>query len=230
MAPTRRRQTLGYALQAQELAGQKAAIRYGHGANWDAIAAVPDWARSVLDVGCGTGATGAVLKCRRQIHVCGIEIDRQAAAEARKVLDEVVCGDAAGTNIFSTCGTFDCIIYGDVLEHLVWPGDVLRSHRCLLAPRGVIVITVPNVQYIGVIAKLLLGTWRYAPCGILDVTHLRFFTRRSLLGMIDGAGYRVISLHRGSSMRPGLRALDCCTAGMLGHFLSHKYTALCQPV
>ncbi len=221
--------TPGLALSADEFSTSRAAAGYGSSVNRDALSAVPCSARRVLDVGCGTGATGRALKRRQYVEVHGVELDREQASAARSALDSAVCGDIERLALPFPAGHFDCIMYGDVLEHLVWPGDVLRSHRVLLSPSGVIVATVPNVRYAGVICRLALGVWGYSDCGILDSTHLRFFTLGSIVGLFAAAGLRVTSVRRSYGSRAVLGAIDRLTLGLLSGFLTYKYTVVAQP-
>jgi SAM-dependent methyltransferase len=223
------RAAAGFALSTAEFAAERAATGYGTWVNPDILTAVPPVAKRVLDVGCGTGATGAALKRRQEAQVYGLERNETQADKARTVLDGVLCGDVERLALPFPPGFFDCILYGDILEHLVWPGDVLRKHLPLLSPTGIMVATVPNAQYVGVISKLVLGTWRYSDCGVLDSTHLRFFTRRSAVGLFAAAGIRITSVRRCYGPRAGLRAIDRVTLGLLGNFLSYKYALVGKP-
>jgi SAM-dependent methyltransferase len=190
---------------------------------------VPGDARHVLDVGCGGGGTGAALKRRQQVEVCGIEVDQAAAARAERVLDTVVCGDVEEVSLAFPPGYFDCIIYGDILEHLRWPGDVLQVHRRVLADDGRVIVTIPNVQYFGVSLRVLLGRWQYAPMGIMDLTHLRFFTRRGAIAMLSAQGYKVVRLRPDYGPRRWLRVVDALTLGLVRGLLAYKYVIVAIP-
>jgi SAM-dependent methyltransferase len=154
------------------------------------LRAVPPGARVVLDVGCGAGAHGTLLKREdpRRV-VLGVELDPAAAEEARAVLDRVFVADAEAGDLPLEPGSVDCLLYGDVLEHLRDPEAVLARHRRLLRPGGAAVVSVPNVGHHGVIAALLRGDFPYAPAGVLDATHLRFFTLASFAKLLLDAGY-----------------------------------------
>ncbi|MFB3880115.1 MAG: class I SAM-dependent methyltransferase [Armatimonadota bacterium] len=207
---------------------EKLAQGYWTTVNTDMLREIPLDAKRVLDVGCGSGGTGAALKRRQNTEVHGIELDEAAAAKAGTRLDGVWCGDAEKLELAVPDGYFDCIVYGDILEHLAWPGDLLRKHRRLLAPSGRVVITIPNVQYVGVIVKLALGRWQYAASGILDSTHLRFFTLRTAVEMLASAGYTVVAA-RPSYGRRWFSMVDVCTAGCFRGLLAYKYTLVAQP-
>ena len=142
----------------------------------DVLSLVPDDATCVLEVGCGGGMTGNELKKNSLTFVAGIELDPLAASHARKVLDDVVEGNIELIDLPYEEKSFDCILFADVLEHLVEPLAVLKKTRKLLKPGGTVVASLPNVQYLGLIHHLIEGNWTYQDEGILDRTNLRFFT------------------------------------------------------
>jgi 2-polyprenyl-3-methyl-5-hydroxy-6-metoxy-1,4-benzoquinol methylase len=162
----------------------------------DVLRHVPRSAARILDVGCGAGALGAGIKQRQRATVVGVEYVAAQAVQAACVLDAVHVGDVQTLELPYAPGTFDCLIYADVLEHVVNPWMVLARHRALLAEGGTLIVSLPNVQFIGVIAGLLRGMWNYRARGVLDRTHLRFFTRRTAHALIEQAGYQVTALHR----------------------------------
>ena len=111
--------------------------------------------------------SGRLLK-QRSHHVTGVELIAAVAERAREVLDVVAQADVDSEGLPFPAGSFDAILFADVLEHFVDPWRVLRQAATLLAPDGVIVASIPNVQYIGVISGLLRGRWEYRERGILD--------------------------------------------------------------
>jgi lipopolysaccharide transport system ATP-binding protein len=149
---------------------------------------VPAEARAVLDVGCGTGALGRRLKQTRTVRVVGIERDTAAAAAARAELDDVIECDLDRALPPLASDSFDCLIFADVLEHLNDPWGVLRGLVRCLRPGGTVLACLPNVRHWSVLRGLLEGHWRYAPAGLLDQGHLRFFTRRTSEELLTGAG------------------------------------------
>jgi 2-polyprenyl-3-methyl-5-hydroxy-6-metoxy-1,4-benzoquinol methylase len=152
-------------------------------------------ARRVLDVGCSTGYLGRVL-AERGCVVDGVEIDPEAARLAREHLHAVIEIDLDDEDLaqsFPGC-QYDCIVLADVLEHLVNPRAVLESAVSLLAPDGAVVISVPNVTHGSVRLALLQGRWDYRDTGLLDRTHIRFFTRESILDLVRESGLAVIEL------------------------------------
>jgi 2-polyprenyl-3-methyl-5-hydroxy-6-metoxy-1,4-benzoquinol methylase len=157
----------------------------------DMLAFVPIGASSILEVGCGSGNFGKLLKERSPVQVWGIEVEAQAASMAADKIDRVIC-DAFSRELALPTQSFDCIIFNDVLEHLVDPFDALLYCKELLSPGGVVVASIPNVRYFhNIISLVLYGDWEYTDTGILDRTHLRFFTHRSILKMFERLGYRV---------------------------------------
>lgn len=155
------------------------------------VALVPATARDVVDVGCGAGRLGAALKARQECRVVGVEHDPAAAAVARTRLDLVVEGDAEALDWPFPRHSFDAVVCGDVLEHLRDPLAFLRKVREWLRPGGVLVASLPNVRHHSVVRGLMAGDWTYEPAGLLDHTHLRFFTRREVEKLLFRAGFAV---------------------------------------
>ena len=160
------------------------------GSHMAILAEVRDGAR-VLDVGCATGYLAAELSARG-CEVVGLEPDPGSAAQADRSCERVVVGSFESAEDRARIpGTFDFVIFGDVLEHLVDPWDALRASRGLLSPGGVVVVSLPNIAAWPVRLGLLAGRFRYADHGLLDRTHLRFFTHRTARELARGAGFAV---------------------------------------
>jgi 2-polyprenyl-3-methyl-5-hydroxy-6-metoxy-1,4-benzoquinol methylase len=157
----------------------------------DMVSFVPLHSALILEVGCGHGNFGKLLKERSAAQVWGIEIEDTSASIAAQKLDKVF-HSPFNRSLDLPLKSFDCIIFNDVLEHLVDPSDALLYCRELLREDGVIVASIPNVRYFSNLVSLLVdGTWEYSDQGILDRTHLRFFTYRSILNLFDRLGYHV---------------------------------------
>jgi SAM-dependent methyltransferase len=163
---------------------------YVDAVNQDVLDRIPLDARVVLDVGCGTGALGAIYRrMNPRARMLGIETDPQAAAIAAQRLDEVAVGDVeAGPLPFAPQGGIDCIIYGDVLSHLRDPWKVLKRHAEALSDEGTIVICVPNVEHWGVVDRLLRGARDDEPGGLLDQGHLRWFSVGTIRKGLEALG------------------------------------------
>jgi glycosyltransferase involved in cell wall biosynthesis/SAM-dependent methyltransferase len=154
---------------------------------------VPLAAQRLLDVGCGGGDFGHALKQHGMKEVHGIELVERAWKEAQKVLDQAHLGNIEQMELPYEDGYFDCITFSDVLEHLRNPIDALRKASRVLAQDGVILMSIPNVRFHQVVTMLLNGRWKYEDAGILDRTHLRFFTAAEILEMVRESG--LIPLH-----------------------------------
>ena len=151
--------------------------------------------RFILDVGCGTGIMSGELKTRLNAEVWGIEISEEAAFEAKKRLDKVLSGAVEELYKQLPDKYFDTIIFADVLEHLIDPYTLLKEIVSKLQISGEIIASIPNINYWGVIQSLLQGEFRYSDSGILDRTHLRFFTRTSIYELFRDAGLYIIELN-----------------------------------
>lgn len=163
----------------------------GLGASHMAILEEVDPGTRVLDVGCATGYLAELLTARG-CTVVGFERDARAAAEAERHVSEIVVGDVESpADRERIPGAFDAILFGDVLEHLLDPWGTLASVRGLLAPHGVVIASIPNVAAWTVRIPLLRGSFEYSDTGLLDRTHLRFFTRRSARELALRAGYEI---------------------------------------
>lgn len=151
--------------------------------------------KNVLELGCADGFISRHLK-ERGCKVTAIEIDAEAAERARQCCDRLLVYDLNRPDWINQVGSgFDTVLCGDVLEHLLNPGNVLRQIRRILADNGKVIICLPNVAHLRVRLKLFVGRFEYEPTGILDVTHLRFYTFKTARGMIESAGYKIVAYH-----------------------------------
>jgi SAM-dependent methyltransferase len=148
---------------------------------------------AVLDLGFGAGLLARRIRpaCR---YLAGVELDPEAAKEGAPFFDDPVTGDLLEGISGPWKEPFDVIVAGDVLEHLPRPEILLGSLRRLLKPDGVLLLSLPNVANVTVRLGLLFGRFPYAPRGILDRTHLRFFSRASGRSLLEESGYRVLSI------------------------------------
>lgn len=168
---------------------------YPDHANPDLLDRIPLTARRILDVGCGAGALGRAYKRRNPAaRYLGIEADPLAADIAAGRLDGVARGDVEQLSSPFAGERFDCIIYGDVLEHLRDPWRVLRAQAAALAPGGVVLVCMPNAEHWRFADRLLQGGWDYEADGLFDRTHLRWFTADTTRAALIGAGLRPIDV------------------------------------
>jgi 2-polyprenyl-3-methyl-5-hydroxy-6-metoxy-1,4-benzoquinol methylase len=156
---------------------------------------IPDCAR-VLDFGCHTGILGEALRARKHCIVTGIDNDANALEAAKERLNDILRLDLdvpgwSDKLIESGETGFDILLFGDVIEHTRDPLSILKEAPALLAPNGKIIVSLPNIANLRIRLGLLSGKFDYADSGILDRTHLRFFTIESARKLVRQAGYTI---------------------------------------
>ena len=164
-------------------------IDYYGGERADVLPLLPEDlgpASSVLEIGCGRGATAALIKQRFGCRVVGLELNPEAAAAAESRLDLMIRGDVQEVEPGET---FDAIVAFELFEHLTDGQAFLERAATWLRPGGRIVLSVPNVGHYSVVEDLIAGRWDYIPMGLLCATHVRFFTRRTLEDWLHAAGF-----------------------------------------
>lgn len=148
----------------------------------------------MLDIGCATGYLSEKMK-EKNCFVVGLEVDKKSAEIAKEKSDELIIGDVEKLdNLPYSEGYFDVIVFGDVLEHLKEPHQVLKRFRKYLAFDGYAVASIPNVAHWSIRFSLLFGKFDYGKYGILDETHLRFYTLTSVKKLFQKAGYKIIKI------------------------------------
>lgn len=193
--------------------------------------------RCLLDVGAADGLLSRHLTARGW-RVTGLEADPEVARAGAEHCERMIVADL-NQETPAVDGPFDAIVYGDVLEHLVDPGGALAALNRALAPNGVVVISVPNVAHLWVRLSLLAGRFDYADRGILDRTHLRFFTRRSLRALLHEAGlavlratatpvplYQVVPVRLHAAPLAAVHAASAAVARMLPGLLGYQFVVL----
>ena len=197
--------------------------------------------RRALDVGAADGLLGERLTARGW-RVTAVERDPERAERARARCHEVVLVDLE-RGVPTLAGEFDAAVYGDVLEHLSEPLPVLRGLNRHLAPGAMVVVSVPNVAHLWVRLSLLAGRFEYEDRGILDRTHLRYFTRRTFMEMLDRAGLEVRELvatpaplpmvvpprFHGGWLRVAQKLGALAARGWQGG-LAYQFVAVCRPL
>ena len=169
---------------------------------------LPSNAKKILDIGCGNGAFAKITKEKNNAEVWGIEYMEDHGNEAKLSLDKVFVGKCEDFIEDLPESYFDAIYLNDVLEHLVDPYYVLGVLKTKLAPNGVVISSIPNVRFYKTFSKVLFfKDWEYQDHGVMDKTHLRFFTKKSIRRMYENLGYEVLrheGINRSKSIKPYL--------------------------
>lgn len=164
----------------------------------------------ILDIGCGEGLFAHSIreKSNREIELWGIEPMEKQGLEAKKKLDKVLIGKSEDVLNEIPDNYFDVIFFNDVLEHLVDPYNLLKLIKSKLSNDGFIVSSIPNVRYHNTFMDLVLNkNWDYKSFGVLDKTHLRFFTKKSIVKMYENMDFEIIEhkgINRSKSIKPYL--------------------------
>lgn len=156
---------------------------------------IPKNIKSLLDVGCGEGNFLKSVEVDTKAEVWGVELLPEIANKAKDLTDNILIGKIEDVLSSLPNDYFDCITFNDVLEHLIQPWDVLEQIMPKLTHNGVIVASIPNVRYIYNLQELLIKKdWEYKEAGILDSTHFRFFTKKSIIRMVKKSGYEIVTI------------------------------------
>jgi len=147
----------------------------------------------VLDVGCGTGVITDTIRRQKSASIIGIEPDAERVQRAVARGLDVHLG-ALSPDFIRQHGPFDYIVFADVLEHLPNPAEIVAMARGGLKPGGSVVASIPNVAHWFVRTDLLRGRFDYQDCGIMDATHLRWFTRRTVREFFERLGFQITAL------------------------------------
>jgi 2-polyprenyl-3-methyl-5-hydroxy-6-metoxy-1,4-benzoquinol methylase len=168
---------------------------YYDGPREDMLKYIPQGIKTSLEIGCGSGEFSSLVKQQFNAKTWAIEINEEVAQKAAQKLDNVVIGDAIESLDKMPDGLFDCVILFDVLEHLNDPESLLSALKTKLTANGVIVASIPNIRYYRVLMQLVMhGNWDYKNQGVLDRTHLRFYTQKSIVKMFDRLNYEILRM------------------------------------
>jgi len=189
----------------------------------DLLSLIPEGTGKVLDVGCGEGLLGKQIKDKLGAEVTGIELDETSSRVASDNLDKVISGNIETLDLPFGKGQFDCIVAADVLEHLTEPWKTLKELRVFLKDNGLIVSSIPNIRYYKAVIRLFKGYWDYVDHGILDRSHLRFFTLINIEEMFTEAGFSIEKIVRNKVSARGFRILNRVLLGSLKDFLTYQY-------
>lgn len=188
----------------------------------DMLKYIPQNTKTTLEFGCGFGGFSSLLKERFNTESWAVEINKEAAQDAAKKLDKVINDDAAKSLYIIPDSYFDCIILFDILEHLLDPFSLLCTLKTKLTKKGVIIASIPNVRYYRTLFDLVVhGNWDYKDHGILDKTHLRFFTYKSIIKMFNFLDFQIMlieGIHPTSS-----RTFKVLNAFLLNYLSDVKY-------
>jgi len=172
----------------------------------------------VLEIGCGAGETGAAAIAENRCeHYVGVELAPQAASVARTRLTEIIEGDVEHLEFPWPDGHFDAVLMSEVLEHLVDPWSVVTRLSAKLKPGALVVASSPNVAQMAIVRGLLANRWELTETGVMDRTHLRWFTQDSYRKMFEDAGVQVQSVS--PMAKPGniSRLFNAITLNRLRH-------------
>lgn len=154
---------------------------------------IPKDSKTILEIGCGNGAFGKIVKENIECTYWGVEPNIRFENEANSNLDFFL-NDIFNEDLNIPKKHFDVIVFNDVLEHMLYPEDILKICKQFLIPNGVIVSSIPNIRFAPYLYRLFyLGEFEYAEAGIMDKTHFRFFTQKSIKNMYERCGYRIFT-------------------------------------
>jgi 2-polyprenyl-3-methyl-5-hydroxy-6-metoxy-1,4-benzoquinol methylase len=201
---------------------------YFNATRWTLIKFVEGSNNRILEVGCGSGNTGQALKKEGKAkEVIGVEIESEIAKEAGNKLDQVISGDIEVIDLPFEKEFFDYIIVADVLEHLRDPWETLINLKYYLKERGYVIASIPNIRNWRILRDLIFrGKWEYTKAGILDNTHLRFFTKKSIIELFKKNGYgelKIIPAFKVEVKKSKTYLINILTFGLLKEFLTAQY-------
>jgi SAM-dependent methyltransferase len=205
-------------------------LDYYTSVRYDVVSMIPPGVQSILEVGCGAGQTGALLRKLGVSRLIGVEINPRLRPFAQPHYSQLITGDVEDLDLSEISPqSIDCILYPDVLEHLRDPWRVVQRHTRVLRPGGVVVASIPNVRYYKAVRDLVLrGRWDYQDAGILDKGHLRFFTRSSIEQLFLTNGLCILKMEANLRGPDVLRFVNKLVLNRLLPFLAKQYLVVAQ--
>lgn len=178
-----------------------------------------------LEIGCGTGGTLELLKKRGAVYTAGVDIDAESIKMAiDKGVDSAIVANIEKDELPYREKEFNCIILADVLEHLYDPWSTLKKMTKYLADDGSLLISLPNIKYYKVLRRLIFhDEWSYADAGILDATHIRFFTLKEILRLLSFADLQPVYIKRIFSSSKKMKMFNKLLFGKLDGFFTYQY-------
>lgn len=212
-------------MSAKETSSSASSGYYSH-IRGEIAEVLPDRIGRILEIGCGDGETLAWIRNGRgAAFTCGVELSPDSAIVASTKADRVVAGNFEEIELPSDFESFDVVLCLDVLEHFVDPWGAVRRIEKLLSPGGILIGSIPNVRYFrAVLPLLLLGRWEYQDSGILDRTHLRFFTKQTAIELMCSSGMSLESV-RATGLEKGrkTRYINWATLSLFRPFFEYQY-------
>ncbi len=193
---------------------------------------VPQNIRTIIDIGCGQGTFLKSVKEKTRAETWGVEVINEIANRAKNQADKIILGRIEDTLDSIPDDYFDCITFNDVLEHLLEPSDVLKMIKPKLSDKGIIIASIPNVRYYSNLYELLIKKdWKYKDAGILDSTHLRFFTKKSMKRLFEEAGYNLImqeGINKTHSKK--FQLFNLFTVGVFNDTKYEQFVCIAKPI
>jgi 2-polyprenyl-3-methyl-5-hydroxy-6-metoxy-1,4-benzoquinol methylase len=156
---------------------------------------IPNQSKIILEIGCGEGEFSNNFNRKFITEYWGIDLDKKSVEVANTKLDKVFHGDFDDIENKLPNGHFDLVICNDVIEHMKNAEEFMVKIKAKLNPCGFLVGSIPNIRHYSIIKNLLFnGDWRYEDFGIMDKTHLKFFTKKSMMRMFENSGYKVLHI------------------------------------
>lgn len=173
-------------------------MNYYEGVNAELLSMLPKEVQTVVEIGCGAGRFAAAYRAiNPTVRYLGVEIFEKAAQQAATQMNDVIIGNIEDSDVFFELeemledSKIDVLVFGDVLEHLLDPWEILAKFKQLMSSNGYCVACIPNISHWTILAGLIHGEWNYADSGLLDKTHLRFFTKKTMIELFQNTGWQI---------------------------------------